>query len=359
MSGSDSDPVGRHQRLLGIALKALVTEHAGPAFSGGPIIPTAFGAAVIGQESAGWVILDVRERDPASLLGAVMAWAIRAEVCSLRIISDIDSEVLRRRAAHWDLEVTVWLRDGRSITICGPALRSPVRPPDPEHLAFTDLITDAGAAVSIEHGVVAGEVRGLEICRVVDDPSGAARLQVGVGANDRLAFSMLYEGEPVEKSLRRVEAEVRTHRSLGAVRHPLNQLAKERFLRWYLEQSPEMVGARSLASAPGPIRRIGLSATSPCSAIGEDLTGRPILLICSVGIDLDVVPYAIDARLQLTSSSDEGPPGDLDDAGGRSRLVIAVPTRDLIAVQKDLAARIAPDQQWEPAEFVGIDWSAP
>lgn len=356
MSDPGSDPAGRHQRLLGIALGALVTEHAGITFSGAPVTPTAFGAAVIGEDLAAWVILDVRQRDPASLLGAVMAWAIRAEVRSVRIITDLHSEVLSRRAAHWDLEVSVWLREGRSLTMCGPAPVGPVRSPDPRHLAFVDVIRDAGVSVSIEHGVVAGEVRGLEICRVVDDPAGAARLQVGVGANDRLAFSMLYEGEPVEQSLVRVEAEVRTHRSLGAARHPLNQLAKERFLRWYLEQSPEIVGARSLTSEPGPVPRIGLSAASPCSAIGVDFTGKPMLVICSVGIDLDVVPYAIDARLQTGSRAVVQA---RDGSEGRSRLVIVVPSRDLIAVQKDVAARIAPDDQWEPVEFVGIDWPAP
>ncbi len=54
-----------------------------------------------------------------------------------------------------------------------------------------------GLHVCVEHGVLVGEVRGLEVCRVVDDPHlGTTRLEVGVGAHDREAFQMLHGDVP-------------------------------------------------------------------------------------------------------------------------------------------------------------------
>jgi hypothetical protein len=350
------EQAGRHQRLLAVALEALVADQAGALFAGAKSIPTAFGAAISNGSDQAWVMLDLRDRDPASLLGAVMAWAIRAEVQSLRIITDQESDTLARRAAHFDIEVSVWFRQGRSLRQLSGDPLAPVPAADPRHLGFVDQISASGATVAIEHGIVAGHVRGLEICRVVDDPHGAAQLEVGVGANDRLAFAMLYEGVPVEESLRRVVAEVTAHRTLGAPRHPLNQLAKERFLRWHLEQNPELIGAHELTAVASPVPSRGLSFASPCSAIGRSTQGQTILVVCSVGIDLDLVPYAIDARLCVAGIDAWNQMNQLNQGSGPARLLIAVPSRDLIALQRDLGRRMTRSDHWEPVEFVGLDW---
>jgi hypothetical protein len=292
-------------------------------------------------------MLDTRDRDPAALLGAVLAWALRAEVAQLSIVTDTASATLARRATQFDTKISTYLREGRSLRLLEPMALGPPSAADPRHVQFADLITDAGASLSVEHGVVAGEVRGLEVCRVVDDPTGTARLEVGVGANDRLAFSMLYEGEPAEVSLRRVVSEVEAHRSLGAARHPLNQLAKERLLRWHLERHPELLGLDDLAATAGPLPRAGLAIATPCTATGRDQTGRKVHVVCSVGIDLDLVPYATDVRLAQTVSTET------------QRLVLVVPTRDLIPIQVDLAAWLTPHPQWSPAEVMGLDWPSP
>jgi hypothetical protein len=355
LSDSGQDPAGRHQRLLSVALEALVADHADPALKVSSASPAAFGAALVGQGSGGveaWVMLDTRDRDPAASLGAVLAWALRAEVAHLSIVTDMASATLARRAAQFDFQVATFRREGRSLHLLEPTALTPPSAPDPRHLQFADLITDAGAVLSVEHSVVAGEVRGLEVCRVVDDPTGAARLEVGVGANDRLAFSMLYEGEPTEVSLRRVVSEVQAHRSIGAARHPLNQLAKERFLRWHLEQHPELLGLDRLVATAGPIPRVGLAIATPCTATGRDQNGCKVHVVCSVGIDLDLVPYASDVRLAQTRLTQTG-------SDETQRLILVVPTRDLIPLQVDLAARLARHPQWSPAEVMGLDWPSP
>ena len=64
----------------------------------------------------------------------------------------------------------------------------------------------------------------------------------------------------------------------------------------------------------------------PCVAVGQRDDGRPVLLVCSVGVDLDLVPYAIDARRS--------------DAGRRVRgeVWLVAPPRDLVPVTAELAA---------------------
>jgi hypothetical protein len=115
--------------------------------------------------------------------------------------------------------------------------------------------------------------------------------------------------------------------------HALRRLAAERLLRQRLLDDPAIVAAVALEAAPPPVPRTNLKDAVPCVAAGIDRDGRPLVVVCSVGIDLDVVPFAADARAAL---------GD-DDA----RLVIVVPERDAHPVTYRLAARLA-----VPAEVV-------
>ena len=70
-------------------------------------------------------------------------------------------------------------------------------------------------------------------------------------------------------------------------------------------------------------------------ALGEDPDGEPVVVVCSTGIDLDVVPWAADARAALT--------------GQAARLVIVVPERDASSITIALAAALR-----HPATVVGL-----
>jgi hypothetical protein len=73
----------------------------------------------------------------------------------------------------------------------------------------------------------------------------------------------------------------------------------------------------------------------PSPATGLDTAGRPLVVVCSVGVDLDLVPAAADARL----------------ADGRgARLLLALTSRDAHPVTLALAAALA-----DPAEIVTVD----
>ena len=208
------------------------------------------------------------------------------------------------------------------------------------------VIVAAGAAPVEEHGVLGGEVRGLEVCRaVVDDaplaPGGpGARLDVGIGEHDREAFRLVHGDGSVDGALAQVVAEVAAHRRPGAPAHALNRLARERALRHRLVADPSLVGLAALAPAPPPVARTNVADAVPCVALGTDDSGAPVVVVCSAGVDLDLVPFAADARDAL--------------AGPDARLLLAVPEGDDLPVTRELAARLT-----VPAEVVPVPAATP
>jgi hypothetical protein len=252
--------------------------------------------------------------------------------------------VAARRAGEFARPIRVWALEGRDLRAIGAA--STTEPPaaDPAHLAFVPDIEAAGATVVIEHGVVTGEVRGLEVCRVVDvddEGTGRVRLEVGVGPHDREAFATIHGDVPTRHALAGVVAAVTDARRPDAPGHPLNRLAPERQLRWRLEQEPWLVDVESVLPTEPPVPRRGLRHRAACTAVGRRLDGTPTVIVCSVGVDLDVIPYAADARLAAGVGAGGGnPPVE-------TRVVL--PERDLLPVTVELA-----DQLRHSVSFVAL-----
>ena len=339
----------RHGRLVGIKLRALVGDHLGRTIDVGPE-PFAPGAALLVGRSA-WVFL---ETDPERRLGSALAWAIRHDADELHIVAESGTGTLARRAGEFTIPITVWHAEGRLLL---PAIAEPVVAPvaaDADHLRFNDLMVEAGARPVVEHGVVFGEVRGLEVCRVVTDPTlGTVRLEVGVGPPDREAFQLIHGDVPPVEALARVVEAVTKYRDVDVPQHPLNRVARERFLRWRLQQEPELVGAMSLESIAPPLPGRNVNDVGACSAIGPGATGQVVLAVCSTGVDLDVIPYAADARLAATggrsvAAAPSAAGGELH--GGELHVVVALPSRDLVPLTYDLAARLV-----QPVELVPVD----
>ena len=133
------------------------------------------------------------------------------------------------------------------------------------------MIEASGATLVVEHGVVTGEVRGLEVCRVVDQPTtgyfdedrigpasghegygSGVMVEVGVGGPDREAFRIIHGDLPTVDALAEVVATVAGHRGAGAPPHPLNRLVPERLLRSRLEAAPELVGLHRIEPVAPP-----------------------------------------------------------------------------------------------------------
>jgi hypothetical protein len=81
------------------------------------------------------------------------------------------------------------------------------------------------------------------------------------------------------------------------------------------------------------------AGAAPC--VGVDADGRPMVVVCSVGVDLDVVATAADCRVLYGSPE--------------SSLVLLVPVGDDVAVTRRLAGMLM-----SPAEVVTVprDWES-
>lgn len=330
----------RRARLRGIKLQALVRDHLGRDIS--PELGSFPPGAALVESGVAWVLV---EDDPDHGLGAALAWAHRQGADALNVLADRATGLLARRASGFTVPITVWHVEERVLL---PAVAEPLIVPPPasaEHLELVATIEAGGAVPVVEHGVVTGEVRGLEVCRVVDDVhTGAVRLEVGVGAHDREAFAIIHGDVPTVDALAGVVRAVLAHRRADAPQHPLNRLAPERLLRWRLEQDPAVVGLVSVTPAQPPVPRPNVKDRVPCTAIGRRDDGTTVIVVCSVGVDLDLVPYAIDARLAALVDERNEP-----SVAGEVWLV--TPPRDLVPVTAELASLA--DQTLSLVPFAG------
>lgn len=301
--------------------------------------------------STGWVLPD---DEVERALGPALAWADRQGVEELHLLVDAGPDpagVLARQAQLFALSPSVWAVDGTSLVAAAPApVPAPAEAPAPPELV--DLLIDAGLEIVVEGGMVRGEINGLEVARIVHghttagEPIDEPRLEVGVGKADRELTATVHSGLPAVAQLGRVVEIVRQHRRPGAPRHPLNQLVPDRWLRAVLCRDPGLVGLRSLRPAEGAHPRPNLSERDIAVATGEAPDGTPAVVACSVGIALDLVPTAADARATLDAPRDAADP---------SSLVLAVPERDDHPSTRSLAARLRAAARVAP---VAGDWRA-
>ena len=329
-----------------LRLRAIVDAQRGGAGAGGAIggrsdiEVSEFGQAVgLVIDDVAWVLATGNyERS----LGPALMWALRNNATSLKLLLNERAGELARISAHFDFAIEVFEVDAAGVArVAVPKDATKIEVSVADEM-FADFIKSAGADVVREHGVISGEVCGLEVCRVVRatsasdlDGAGESELEIGVGAHDRETFKLLHGRTATVESLRKVIAEVAARRAVGAQVHPLNQLARERMLRHYVCLSPQLVGAKSLQPAQPPIARTNLKDVVPCCAVGVSLTGEKMVVIFNVGVDPDVVSFGADARGQINASAD---------------LVFAMPTRDIVPAVEQIAQMLR-----RPARFVGVD----
>ncbi len=297
MNEQSTDSGARRPELIAVALRAIAND-AGDvvedirAFPGGAV------AHCAGRNVA-WI-----DEQPGRLLGAVLALHLRHPRHTLSVVVPqslrIQAGIAARRLRQWRVSSEVSIVDGRSLTAVAPADYEAVAAPQFDIGPFVDLMTGAGAQPVVEHGVLTGEVMGLEVCRVMHDDDGP-RLEVGVGSQDREAFKLMYAGEPSEVSLERVVAFVHEQRSATAEPHPLGRLAAERRMRWQLHRDATEYGLHDVAFVDGATARTSLSDAAPafCTAsIGK----RNLLLACVSGTDLGAPIDTADTFERLAST---------------------------------------------------------
>lgn len=259
-------------------------------------------------------------------LGHALGWATRAGAGELHVIVDeSEAAVNARRAAGFDPMPIVWSRRGAEL-VAAVAEPVPEVPHPAEPLeAFRSALHDLGVTVVVEDGVVFGEVRGLEVARVLIADDGVPELRVGVGVFDQEAYAAMADGADPLDGLARLVADVMARRRADALIHPMNRLARERWLRSEVVERPELVDARRLVPVAPLVRRRGLHERQPAAAVGISSVGSSVLVVCTVGVDLDVAPTA--GELAVHHRVDE--------------VVVGVPPRDEHRLVRQLVDRLA------------------
>jgi hypothetical protein len=280
-----------------------------------------------------WVLVGA---DGDRRLGAAMAVGARAGASELHVLTEVEAHaaVLARRASCFEPAPMVWWVDGTEVrrAEAAPPAVDASAPPAAE--ACRPALEAAGLDVVVEGGHLLGELRGLEVARVVVDDTGIARIEAGVGRFDREVGAMMFADLAELDALARAVDQVDAVRRPGIERHPLNQLVPERWLRHALVHRPDLVGAAWLRPVGSAVPRANLKDLGVASAVGVDLDGGPLVVTCSTGVDLELVPSAADDRLTHEPSA---------------RLVLALPARDAMPITTDLARHLA-----EPAEVVAL-----
>jgi hypothetical protein len=332
-----NEPSERRSSLLRLKLGALVTHRWPVAID--ETEPGSFpdGATLLDRSGHRlWVLIDDGD-DAEHRLGGVLAVARRDGATEVHVIAEDPGAgaVLARRAALFAMAPEVWRTDGLDLRSVDAAPPAPIEPPSPEAELYRPVLEAAGLQAVVEGGHLLGERLGLEVARVIDDGTAPAHVEAGVGRFDREAGAMMFAELGETDAVARVVELVTRLRSADAARHPLNQLVPERWLRSVLVARPDLVGASVLAPVGSALPRRNLMERGVATAVGADVEGRPLVVTCSTGVDLDLVASAADDR----SSHAPG-----------ARLVLAVPARDAVAVTRDLAGALA-----DPAEVVGVD----
>jgi hypothetical protein len=255
--------------------------------------------------------------------GAALAWAWQSKVTELHVLVEEsapgDAGVVARRAKEMATPPAVWSVDGRAVVPASPSGAGPMEEPADGETA--DLLRAHGIEPVLEHGVLRGEVLGLEVARVV-----SGNLEVGVGRFDRLARAEMRGSEDLDAALDEAAGAVRAWRVAGAPRHPANTLARGRWLRSIACARPDLVGAKRLVAVPPPLPWFDLTEAGSAPCLGLSLDDRPLVVVCSVGVDMDLIPTASDCRLLHCPEAE---------------LVLALPEGDDVLVTRELAGSLA------------------
>lgn len=266
-------------------------------------------------------------------LGAAIAWSRRAGATELHVIADDTPGTVARQAAEFASSISVWRSDGRELHRAEPTEPDEGRgPPDAPDLVA--VLRSEGLDVVVEGDRLAGEYRGLEVVRIVraldnDEPI----LEVGVGRFDRELTAMMHGDLPDAASVTRVVEQLREIRRPGGRNHPLGSLVPERWLRHTLIAEPDRIGVDDLVAAPTPDPRDRLRARGVAAAVGTR-DGSPVVVACTVGVDLEAVVLAADARRMIDPDA---------------TLVVALPARDVLPVVESMVADLV-----RPAEIAPV-----
>lgn len=231
--------------------------------------------------------------------------ARRASFMSAAIVGDAAADSTAEQTVAAPIDV---------VQVSGTELTpAPIKLLEPPPVISSDMwqaasvMADAGARVVDDCGRLVADVMGLEVARLTSDG-----LHIGVGEADRELHDYVHGHMDKREALTQAVETVRSLRPVPS--HPLNRLARPRWLRSVLLDNPTLVGLRELEALP-PLAPIdGIFDRQSAAAYSPPAGGdRGATVVCSVGVDPDLVLDAFD--FQHRSDPD-------------SRLILVVPERD-------------------------------
>lgn len=262
-------------------------------------------------------------------LGPALHWALRRGADSLTLLAEPDvAPDLARRASLIDFDIEVRSVEGAEAVETTPRSAPAVPELDDDMWRVAAVIVDVGARVVDDHGRLVAEVYGLEVARIEDplalvgletsldnlDPADRYRIRIGVGEADRELHEYMNRGSGLNREaddrleLERIVSLVATRRIDPA--HPLSRLARPRWLRSTVLDDPDLIELAEL-EAVAPLRpHPGVFDREPSAAYSK--VDR-VTVVCSAGVDLDLLPEAADYRQRLDPDS---------------HLMVVVPHRD-------------------------------
>ena len=220
----------------------------------------------------------------------------------INIILDEPDPLLLHQALGLHSDIRFWVVEKDQL-IPHPESKTAEKPEKPvANETAVSLLLENGCDVIREHDAVRGEIKGLEVARIIKDFDNESNVQIGVGHYDQEAHKLVDWGESPDEKLARVVSEVHQHRNKEAQPHPLNRVARPQWLISEMIASPEIVGLDEAWHLPSPENAKAITETTPAAALGK-IRDQVILVVASVGLDLKAVPIA--SGLSVTTEPDE------------------------------------------------------
>jgi hypothetical protein len=243
----------------------------------------------IRDNSTLWVIAD--GETPEGLLGAsLLELTIQDNLDLVIYFENLENaQVTQRRVSVLNPAPSIFfLSDGKPVSVEPASVtdRASVKTAPPE---FDEMCLEFGLEAICECGIWKGEILGLEVMRVSD-----GEIEVGVGKFDREANLLIGNGRPLSEVLSSAVEIVRSSRNPESGFHPLSRLVRERWLRADAVANPKMFGFEHLTCVDPLRERDSLREKMPAAAAGIDKTGKRVLLVFSVGVDVCLIPFIAD-----------------------------------------------------------------
>ena len=228
--------------------------------------------------------------------------ALATDETDINLVVDASDHLLLEQTMGLATKHRLWVVEGNKL-VPHPELKLEERhAPQPLNPTIASLLETNGCEIVQENGMTKGEIKGLEVARVVEGSEGESALQVGVGIYDQEAHKLVDGNESTEEKLSRVVSEVLHYRNKQARPHPLNRVSRPKWLISELVNSPENSGLEEVRRLPVATESKAITETTPAAALAR-AENTKVLIVASVGVDLNAIPIA--SGLSVSTQADE------------------------------------------------------